>query len=208
MLHDKTLIELDAERRAKKAKDNAMRMVCMADVEPQPIDWLWPERIARGKVSMLAGDPGLGKSLITIALATAVSTGAKWPVDGGNAPIGSVVMLSAEDAVADTIRPRLDAAGADCTRIHALQMIRDIDQDGNEFERSFSLARDIENLSTVVDELGNCVLITIDPISAYLGGVDSHRNADVRALLSPLAEMAERLNERIHPGNATQKEKA
>jgi RecA-family ATPase len=81
-----------------------LQTVCIADVEPKPISWLWPEKIARGKVSMIAGDPGLGKSLVTLALASAVSTGARWPVEGGNAPIGSVVILSDEDSVADTIR--------------------------------------------------------------------------------------------------------
>ena len=169
-----------------------LQTVCIADVEPKPINWLWPEKIARGKVSMIAGDPGLGKSLVTLALASAVSIGARWPVDGGNAPMGSVVILSDEDAVADTIRPRLDAAGADCTKIHALNMVQEINEDGEIVERSFSLGKDIERLAEVLEKLGDCVLIVIDPISAYLGGTDSHKNADVRALLSPLSELAER----------------
>ena len=194
MLHDMTLAELDEKRRKKKAGTSGLKVVCMADVEPKPINWLWPEKIARGKVSMIAGDPGLGKSLITLALASAVSTGARWPVGYGSAPIGSVVILSDEDSTADTIRPRLDAAGADCTKIHALKMVQEINEDGEIVERSFSLAKDIERLAEVLDKFGDCVLVVIDPISAYLGGIDSHKNADVRALLSPLTDVAERFS--------------
>ncbi len=186
--------ELSRRRAAKKASGGILQMVCMKDVEPKPINWLWPEKIARGKVSMIAGDPGLGKSLITVALASAVSTGARWPVGGGNAPQGSVVMLSDEDALADTIRPRLDAAGAACAKIHALKMVQETTKDGEIFSRSFSLAQDIERLADVLEELGDCVLVVIDPISAYLDGTDSHNNADVRALLSPLSDLAERFN--------------
>jgi len=171
-----------------------LQTVCLADVQPKPINWLWPEKIARGKVTMISGDPGLGKSLLTVALASAVSTGAKWPVTGGNAPCGSVIMLSDEDAVADTIRPRLDAAGADCSKIHALTMVREIDEYGETTDRSFSLEKDIDRLAEVVEKLGDCALIQIDPISAYMGGTDSHKNSDVRGLLSPLSTLAEQFN--------------
>ncbi len=171
-----------------------LQTVCLADVEPKPINWLWPEKIARGKVTMISGDPGLGKSLLTVALASAVSTGARWPVTGGNAPCGSVIMLSDEDAVADTIRPRLDAAGADCSKVHALTMVREIDENGETTDRSFSLEKDIDRLAEVVEKLGDCALIQIDPISAYMGGTDSHNNSDVRGLLSPLSTLAEQFN--------------
>jgi len=194
MLHDMTLAELDEKRRKQRAGSSGLKIVCMADVEPKPINWLWPEKIARGKVSMIAGDPGLGKSLITVALASAVSTGARWPVGGGIAPLGSVVILSDEDSLADTIRPRLDAAGANCARIHALKVVEETTEDGEIVNRSFSLEKDIERLADVLEQLGDCVLVVIDPISAYLGGTDSHRNADVRALLSPLSDLAERFN--------------
>ena len=171
-----------------------LRTVCFADIEPKPINWLWPDKIARGKLTLISGDPGLGKSLITVALASAVSTGSRWPVGGGNAPLGSVLMLSDEDSKADTIRPRLDAAGADCTKVHGMQMVQEITEDGETHNRGFSLATDIDRLATRVEEIGDVVLIEIDPISAYLGGTDSHKNADVRALLSPLSNLAERFN--------------
>jgi hypothetical protein len=171
-----------------------LNTICFADVAPKPINWLWPDRIARGKLTLVSGDPGLGKSLITVALASAVSTGARWPVGGGYAPKGSVILMSDEDSKADTIRPRLDAAGADCSRVHGLQMVQEVDAQGEISNRGFSLTSDIDRLAAKVKELGDVVLIEIDPVSAYLGGTDSHKNADVRALLSPLSDLAEKFN--------------
>jgi len=103
-------------------------------------------------------------------------------------------MLSDEDALADTIRPRLDAAGADCSRVHALKMVQEIGENGELTLRSFSLSKDVERLGQKIEELGDVALVEIDPISAYLGGTDSHKNADVRALLSPLSDLAEKFD--------------
>jgi putative DNA primase/helicase len=165
-------------------------MVCMADVRPEPISWLWQGRIAIGKLSIISGDPGLGKSLLTAKIAATVSTGSKWPLEEVPCQVGSVVFLSAEDDPADTIRPRLDAAGADCARIHVLKAISEDDTEGRKIHRMFSFKRDLEALSEILKELPDCKLLVIDPISAYLDGADSHNNTDVRGLLAPLAELA------------------
>ena len=167
-----------------------MVTTCMDTVQPEPIQWLWPSRIALGKVTLVAGDPGLGKSMLTTTLASHVTHGTPWPVDGSECPQGHVVMISAEDDPGDTIRPRLDAAGANVTRVHCLTMSRDIMKNGTMKDRSFNLAKDIEGLGNLLRQTPKIRLITIDPISAYLGGTDSHNNADVRALLTPLAAMA------------------
>src|SRR5215831_1137619 len=95
----------------------------LSEVEAKPIRWLWPGRIARGKVSMIAGHPGLGKSQITAALAAVVTTGGTWPVDRTQCERGSVILLNAEDDAADTIRPRLEAAGADISRIEIIEAV-------------------------------------------------------------------------------------
>ncbi len=89
---------------------------CAADIAPERIEWLWPGRLARGKHTCIAGEPGTGKSQLTIAIAAAVSTAGKWPCGEGSAPLGNVIILSAEDGAADTIIPRLLAAGADLSR--------------------------------------------------------------------------------------------
>lgn len=162
----------------------------MADVQPEAISWLWPGRIALGKITLIAGDPGLGKSLLTATMSAIVSKGLAWPLDDTLSPIGSVVLLSAEDEPGDTIRPRLDAAEADSKRIHVLQFIKDVDVKGAPTQRMFSLKRDIAVLETLLSKRPECRLLVIDPISAYLEGADSHNNTDVRGLLAPLAKLA------------------
>lgn len=160
------------------------KTICMATVQPKPIQWLWFPRFALGKLSIIAGHPGLGKSMLTADLAARVSVGRNW-ADGKPCPQGSVVLVSGEDDPSDTIRPRLDAAGADVSKIHFLQYVQDVN--GN---RSFTLA-DVAALGGLLNTLQNCKLVIIDPLTAYLGsGTDSHRTSDVRALLSPLASLA------------------
>ena len=165
-------------------------VVRLADVQPEQVEWLWPGRIAVGKVTLLAGDPGLGKSLATLDIAARVSTGKCWPDNRWEEqPVGGVVLLSAEDDLGDTIRPRLDSHGADVSRIVALKSIQGADVDGD-YKRSFDLGRDLEHLRSAIGSVANCRLVVVDPISAYLGKTDSHKNSDVRSILLPLADLA------------------
>ena len=175
----------------------------LADVAPEPINWLWPGRIARGKVTLLAGDPGLGKSFVSLDVAARVSTGtpwpeSSWPIDqrppafhshgAGRRPPGDVLLLSAEDGLADTIRPRLDALGADPSRIFALEgIVRGGDASGHS---PFDLSLDLSTLGSILADLPNPSLIVIDPVTAYLGSADEHKNAQVRSVLHPLADLA------------------
>ena len=170
---------------------------CFNDIVAQPLSWLWKSRIARGKVTMIAGDPGLGKSQLTAALAACVSVGDRWPVDLSECPTGNVIFLNAEDDAADTMRPRLEAAGADLRRIHILEAVTEFGINGERLERTFSLSSDIDAIGEEARKIGGVTLIVIDPISAYLGGTDSHRNADIRSLLAPLAKLAGELNSAI-----------
>ena len=150
----------------------------ISDVSAKPVQWLWPRRFALGKLSLICGDPGVGKSFLTCYVSACVSRGLALP-DGGKAPCGSVVLLSAEDGLEDTIRPRLDAAHADTDKIVALSSVH-------------NLRRDVPVVEQAVGSLGDCKLVVIDPISAYMNGVDSHKNAEVRSVLAPLSAMAER----------------
>jgi KaiC/GvpD/RAD55 family RecA-like ATPase len=161
----------------------------MADIEAKAISWLWPGRIAKGKVSMIVGNPGLGKSQVCASIASVVSNGSSWPVERTKCDPGSVVILSAEDDPEDTIRPRLEAAGADLSKIFILDAIR-VERDDGDGKRGFDLSVDIAKLAALLQELKDTALVIIDPITAYLGDADSHKNAEVRALLAPLAEMA------------------
>ncbi len=166
----------------------------MSDIQPKPVYWLWPRMIARGKLTMIAGNPGLGKSQLTASLAAIVTTGGGWPANGGNCELGDVAFLSAEDDAADTIRPRMDAAGADSKRIFILDSVSSLDKEGKAQQRSFTLQEDIARLDQLLEEKPDIALVVIDPITAYMGGVDSHKTADVRGMLAPLAEMAARRN--------------
>jgi putative DNA primase/helicase len=162
----------------------------LSDIKSEPISWLWPGRIALGKITIISGDPGLGKSLLSQTLAACVSKGYPWPVEGTSAPLGDSILLSAEDDAADTIRPRLEAAGANCERIHILKAIQQVNKEGVPTERMFSLVLDIEHLKEALSQLPDCKLVVIDPISAYLDGAESHNNSAMRGLLAPLSDIA------------------
>lgn len=160
-------------------------LVRLADVQPEAVEWIWPGRLARRKSTLLAGDPGGGKSTLATDIGCRISRGAPWP-DGGMAPRGKTLVLSAEDGIADTIRPRVDRQNGDPEQIVVLRAIRD-----EAGERPFNLARDLDRLAEAI-AIVQPLLVVIDPISAYLGRTDSHRDAEVRGLLAPLTALLER----------------
>ncbi|NDY95047.1 AAA family ATPase [Wenzhouxiangella limi] len=181
-----------AIEQARWAVSKRVRMTRpLEEIMPEPIRWLWPNRIARGKLTLIAGDPKLGKSLLTADLTARITAGHSWPVDGTTPPRGSVIFASAEDDAADTIRPRLEAARADISRVHILETVADADPETLEIrERMFNLKRDIQRLDDELHDLGDVVAVIIDPVTAYLGGTNSHTNSDVRELLAPLSKLA------------------
>ncbi|MFE5340718.1 AAA family ATPase [Isoptericola sp. NPDC056578] len=165
-------------------------LVTLADVLPERVAWLWPGRLPAGKLVVIDGDPSTGKSTLALDLAAHVSTGAPWP-DSAPCGKGDVLLLSAEDGLADTISPRLVAAGADRRRVHALLGIEVVDGDGDVRQVPPSLPRDIGVMREIVDAYG-VRLVVVDVLMAYLNGtVDSHRDQDVRGVLHQLATMAE-----------------
>ena len=179
----------------QKAKSRPLSvpvLTCMADVEPESISWLWPGRIPRGKLTLYAGDPGLGKSFTTLDMAARVSTGAPWPDSPSELnPAGGVVLLNAEDDKADTIRPRLDAAKADVSRIFIIESVKRFGIGAYpDTESPFCLTTDLYNLEQAITTTDDCKLVVIDPITAYLGGTDSHKNAELRGVLAPLSALA------------------
>jgi putative DNA primase/helicase len=168
-------------------RDGTLVSRCAADITPEKIEWLWPGRLARGKHTCIAGEPGTGKSQLSIAIIAAVTTAAEWPCSEGQAPLGNVIILCAEDGAADTIVPRLLAAGADLNRVHIVSAVRDGDS-----SRALNLQHDLHLLEKKIAEVGDVALVVVDPVSSYLGKTDSHKNSEVRGVLEPLSEMAER----------------
>ena len=161
-------------------------LICMADVEPREISWLWPGRVPLGRITLLVGMPGEGKSFLSIDMAARVTTGSQWP-DGSECPRGSVILISAEDDPHDTIRPRLDASGADTTKVHLFAAVR-----VGGVERMVTLA-DLPTIEATLQRVPDCRLIVVDPIGSFLGGrTDAHRDNEVRGVLAPIAKLAER----------------
>ncbi len=166
-------------------------LLTMADVEARSVNWLWPQRIALGRLTLLVGRPGDGKSFLTVDMTARVSTGSPWP-DGAPCPRGSVILISAEDDPADTVRPRLDAHRADVGRVHLLRAVKRTDDDGRESEAMFSLG-DIDALEAALEQCNDCKLVVVDPIGSFLGGrTDAHRDNEVRSVLAPVAALAEK----------------
>ena len=186
------LAELDEERKqilkgghGKRAKIEAVSVGLLrgCDIKPEPVAWLWDGWLAAGKMHILAGAPGTGKTTISMALAATVTTGGRWP-DGSRSSAGNVVIWSGEDDPADTLIPRLAASGAEVGRVYFIADVRH----GNE-RRSFDPARDMEALRHELLRIGDVRLLIVDPIVSAVAG-DSHKNAEVRRGLQPLADLA------------------
>src|SRR6185503_8986177 len=148
-------------------------LVTLADVEAEDVEYVWRPRVPRGKVTIIAGDPGGGKTYVTSGdMAARISRGLAWP-DGGRAPLGSVLILTAEDGPADTLRPRLERCGGDPSRVHVLQGVR-VDGD----ERHFSLEHDLMMLEAALVST-SAIAAFVDPLSAYLGSKNSHVDSEL-----------------------------
>lgn len=160
----------------------------VSDVAAKPVTWLWSPYLAVGKVTILAGHPGLGKSQLTAFVAAKVTIGSPLPNSAHPTPSGSVIMLSCEDDIADTIRPRLEAVCADLAKVHILEAVRD--KKGE--RRLFSLKQDMARLEEAINRVTDVRLVIVDPVTAYLDGTDTHKTSDVRAALAPLQEFAMR----------------
>jgi RecA-family ATPase len=189
LLHKGTNEKIQTSIIDKNEEEMGTILTRLSEVRKEKIQWLWKDRIALGKLSLIAGNPGITKSLFALTIAAHVSRGKPWFIDESECPEGDVIILSAEDDAADTLVPRLEAAGANLKRIQSLEMVRVPTKDGVS-ERVFSLKRDIDALREALDKNPEVKLIIIDPISSYLDGADSHANADVRGLISPLAKLA------------------
>jgi AAA domain-containing protein len=158
----------------------------LSEVEPEEVEWLWRDRLALGKLNLLVGDPGNGKSFVTLDTAARVSTGAEFP-DGSPCVRGSVILITGEDGIADTVRPRLDAQGSDLTKIHQLKI------KSGDSERQFHIGAHLDQLRVKIREIADVRLLIIDPLTAYLGDVDPNKDSRVRGLLTPFATLAEEM---------------
>ena len=173
-----------------------------SDYVPEKVSWLWPGLIALGKLTFIAGEPGIGKSLLAAKLAATVSRGAQWSVNVATslapsphplAPLGNVLYLNGEERRQDTTLPRLLAANADPTRVEDVLTTLDLSDVTNNgaFEREICLPLDLAGLEEEIVNSPDCKMIVIDPIGAYFVG---RKRADIKEIVARLAEIAERHN--------------
>ncbi|MFN3167088.1 MAG: AAA family ATPase [Phycisphaeraceae bacterium] len=187
--------QMTQPRNPRNTVHHGPEVVRLDTVSPSTVKWLWNQRVALGKLTLIAGDPGLGKSYLTLDLASRVSTGRAMPGDTweNGRPMdrfpGTSILLSAEDDAADTIRPRLDAAGADLRRVSMVTGVRT-----GGAVTGFNLRDHLKFLRQMCEADPEARLIVIDPISAYLGDDEGHSNTKVRNLLAPLAKLAQDYN--------------
>jgi DNA polymerase len=153
--------------------------------------WLWLEHLPVGGLVLITGVTGVGKTFALADIIARITTGRDWPDGAKGVEPGTVIALIAEDQDKE-FRRRLMGAGADLTRIKIFKYVR-----RNERNELFLIGEDLDKLEMACIDLGDVRLITIDPITAYMGsarGFDSHRATDVRSQLAPLKDLAERLN--------------
>ncbi|QCX47757.1 AAA family ATPase [Ralstonia pseudosolanacearum] len=169
-------------RKPEPVRDGVI-LVNGADLKPQPVRWLWRDWLALGKLHILAGAPGQGKTTIALAFAATVTSGGRWP-DGSRCEPGNVLVWSGEDDPADTLLPRLLAAGGDRGRVYFVSGSRVNGEVG-----AFDPARDMAALQAQAERIGNVRLIIVDPVVSAVTG-DSHKNTETRRALQPLVDLA------------------
>lgn len=156
-----------------------LKLLPMSDIPAEEVRWLWYPYLPRGKITIIQGDPGEGKTTFVLALASLLTRGLPVPGNTESQPPMNIIYQTAEDGLADTVKPRLTALGADCSRVLVI----------DESERELTLSD--RRLAQAIQETGAGLLV-LDPIQAYLGdGVDMHRANEVRPIFKRLGQLAE-----------------
>jgi putative DNA primase/helicase len=169
--------------------DADLGIIGARSVKEAPIDWLWKYRFARGEMALLAGDGGLGKSSLLLSIASLITTGGQWPDGAGLAPLGSVVIVSAEDSRETTLKPRLIALGADLDRIKFVTAKMTIQRPGQPAMVNPVSLQDRRYWQEILKRVPGCVMLILDPIPSYLGrGVNDAKNAELRGVIEPFID--------------------
>lgn len=161
----------------------------LAEVEPEVVEWLWSGRLPYGKLAVLDGNPGTGKSTLTTDLAARLTTGRPMPGSADSTEPCDVLILNLEDGPGDTIRPRAEAAGANLSRIRVINKAP-VSTDGATRLVPFQIPRDLPYLMGLIERHG-VRLVVIDVLNQFIGRkADTYKDQDMRATLGPLADLA------------------
>lgn len=158
----------------------------LSDVEPEEVSWLWKNRLVLGKLNVIHGDPGVGKTWLVLDTLARVTTGRAF-CDSSPCSVGEVLFVTAEDGIADTIRPRLELLGSALDKVHALDLVR---IGGREV--ALDLDQHLEALDGWLQKHRKVRVVALDPLAAFLGKINSHQNNEVRAVLGRLSSLAEK----------------
>lgn len=193
---DNSVLE-EGEKTIAQGRDGVetftMTTICADTIKLVAIKWLWPEHFPLGKLALITGKPDNGKSQVTISVVACTTTGRDWP-DGSKNTLGprDVLMAVAEDDLADTVIPRLMAAGADLSRVHFVGCVRTKEFDEKNGTKSvvrpLQLAADIKKLKIAIESNPQIALIVIDTVTSFFGDVNVNADQDIRPVMDGLAK--------------------
>ena len=179
----KQIRSIPVVRRAPMVRRAALRTLCLDEITPEETCWLWKPYYPLGEMTLIQGNPGVGKSQLSLDLAMRVATGLPMPQHADSRQPANVLLLPGEDHVAKTIRPRLDALGLDQAGRQRIQVAPDVFNFDNE---------GLEMLAATMAEL-QPLLVVVDPLAVYIGAkVDMNRQNQVRDFMGPLGKLAQK----------------
>lgn len=179
-------IKMDGAKKASSTRSEGLMFVRASEVVPEVVEWLWDGRVARGKINIIEGDPGLGKSTVTLDIAARLSSGKQMPMDDTVLAQANVIVCSGEDGAADSIVPRLIAAGANLDGVVILTGVKT-----DKGLRPITLPRDLAEIESRVRK-EKAGLVILDPLASFVGGgIDTNKDSSVRVLLTSFSQMAE-----------------
>jgi putative DNA primase/helicase len=186
-VYEPTVTPLNGASRPGTSSSPSVEILPATAFTVEPIRWIWSNWLARGKLHLLAGAPGTGKTTIGISIAATITTGGRWP-DGSDAEQGNVLIWTGEDGIADTLLPRLLAAGGDPARVHFVSSMQEHGK-----PRPFDPATGMPDLVKAARKLSDLKLVILDPVVAAVSG-DSHKNTETRRGLQPVVDLADQLD--------------
>lgn len=178
-------------QRSPTTPESAIVLETFNEIESKPVVWLWKDRIPKGKLTIFSGNPDVGKTTVAMDMVARHTTGEDYGDGCVNASQGEVLLMTNEDSASDTLKPRLQAAGADVSRVHLLKFVSMTDGTKT-IERAFALDSDLTLLETKLAENRSIDLVIIDPITGYIGRADLNKEQELRRVLTPITELAER----------------